>query len=382
MELLKETRFVERLRFFNGQRLFASDLQGLEALNRELRWLHNRSLHQAGIGSGFAVSGRKDEREVTIGPGYAIDAEGREIILTQSLVEPVPPNAGEPDGSPILYDLTVSYPEDVFLEETERREGICHQPGGTIRLKEEPVFCWIELNESGQPKSLAHKQEIKAGKRIRLARVEVLQCRLNKDLSIAQRLNARPPKQPYICCGRVRKPGWRPWMIIPFDPDQLLASMNSSSTHLLWTNSIFPPLILPIGLQADINTCHCGFSTHPCYSANISDGQRVMHFTLDEDSARGVGRTLTFLVDGLVQIVDPQPNQFTVQVLLIVQWLYFEPETPMETVNNMRGRSEQRPMSLAGALPNLIGKMKSMDIDQTISRLFSDWQLTWMGVEG
>jgi hypothetical protein len=43
------------------------------------------------IGNGFAVAGKKGDREVTIGPGYAIDAEGREIVLTQDQVEPVPP---------------------------------------------------------------------------------------------------------------------------------------------------------------------------------------------------------------------------------------------------------------------------------------------------
>jgi hypothetical protein len=112
MDFLNETRFIERLQFFNGQRLFASDLQGIEAFNREMRWLHNKSLHQPGIGNGFAVAGKKDDREVQIGPGYAIDALGREIVLTQTQVEPVPPVAGEEDGTAALFDLTVSYPDD------------------------------------------------------------------------------------------------------------------------------------------------------------------------------------------------------------------------------------------------------------------------------
>ena len=59
MENLLERRFIERLQFFNGQRLFASDLQGLEAFSRGMRWLHNKSLHQPGIGNGFAVAGKK-----------------------------------------------------------------------------------------------------------------------------------------------------------------------------------------------------------------------------------------------------------------------------------------------------------------------------------
>src|ERR1041385_8881006 len=73
MDFLKQTRTIERLQFFNGQRLFAEDLQGIDAFNREMRWLHNISLHQIGIGNGFAVTGKRGEREVRIGPGYAID---------------------------------------------------------------------------------------------------------------------------------------------------------------------------------------------------------------------------------------------------------------------------------------------------------------------
>lgn len=84
MAIFDETRVVERLQFFNGQRLFASDLQGIEAFNREMRWLHNQSLHQPGIGNGFTVSGQKGDRQVSIGAGYAIDARRREIVLTQA----------------------------------------------------------------------------------------------------------------------------------------------------------------------------------------------------------------------------------------------------------------------------------------------------------
>src|SRR5687768_5540890 len=116
MAMLDQAQFMERLRFFDGQRLFASDLENLDSLHREMRELHNRSLHQAGVGSGFAVSGEVGAREVVIGPGYAIDFEGREIIHTQDHSEPVPPVAGDPDGNPVWYDLTVASPDDDSLE--------------------------------------------------------------------------------------------------------------------------------------------------------------------------------------------------------------------------------------------------------------------------
>ena len=94
MSFVEATRSVERQTFFDGQRLFAADLQALEGFNREMRWLHNRSLHQPGIGNGFAVSGRKGDRQVIVGPGYAIDDIGHEIVLTSSRTIPVPPVAG------------------------------------------------------------------------------------------------------------------------------------------------------------------------------------------------------------------------------------------------------------------------------------------------
>src|SRR5207247_7598108 len=123
------TQFLERIQFFNGQRLFAGDLQTLEAFNREMRWLHNQSLHQPGVGSGFAVAGQIGDREVTISAGYALDSLGREIILTETHIEPIPPVADNGSGGSVFYLLTVSYPDDTALRSSETRSGICTQPG-------------------------------------------------------------------------------------------------------------------------------------------------------------------------------------------------------------------------------------------------------------
>ncbi|WP_392408614.1 hypothetical protein ACF3DV_12175 [Chlorogloeopsis fritschii PCC 9212] len=80
MSLLDETRYPERLEFFHGQRLFAPDLQAIEVFNREMRWLHNRSLHQPGIGNGFAVSGEKGDRQVAIGPDTPLMLMGERLF--------------------------------------------------------------------------------------------------------------------------------------------------------------------------------------------------------------------------------------------------------------------------------------------------------------
>ena len=164
--MFDDTRTVERPQFFDGQQLFAADLDGIVAFHRAMRWLHNRSLHQPGVGNGFAVSGRRGDREVPVQPGYALDSEGRELVLLETHVEPVPPVAGEPGGGPAFFDLVVSYPSDDDLEEAETREGVC-LPRGVVRLREHPVFCWVRLirdvNDRLRPLSEAQALEIQNG---------------------------------------------------------------------------------------------------------------------------------------------------------------------------------------------------------------------------
>ncbi|MGB9180940.1 MAG: hypothetical protein WCB68_17035 [Pyrinomonadaceae bacterium] len=341
MSILDETRFLERLQFFDGQRLFAADLQGPDEFNREMRWLHNRSLHQVGIGSGYAVYGKKGDREVKIGAGYAIDAKGREIVLIETRIEPIPPVASDGAGAPMLYDLTVSYPDDSDLEVTETREGVC-LPRGVVRRREVPVFCWIRLNKNGQPIDEKLKQDVLTGMKLVLARAEILNCQLDKDLSIAQRRNARPPRQPYIVCGEAAPTDWQLFTL----QEEGVGTLNNAATV-----SFREPFMAPFGLSAEINTSAAQFQTTPCYSARI-DGPRL-NFVLGSDSDR-----TDFVIDGLISVRDSLPKSFKVNVLLCVQSL-------------TRGRTS---ISLFGNT--------TKDDDTKRLELFSDWKVVWMGVEG
>ena len=279
MDLLGGARFVERLRFFNGQQLFAPDLQGIEEFDRGMRELHNRSLHQPGVGNGFAVSGRRGDREVTIQPGYATDAVGREIVLLDTQTEQVPPVSGEPGGESAFFDLTVLYPSDDDLEEAETRQGVC-LPGGAVRLRERPVFCWVRLRRDAigvlRAVDQAQAARIQAGLLIVLARAEVLNCQLNADLSIAQRRSARPPQQPVIRCATVAVQ-WEPWTL-------------GAETQTA------------IGLKTTVDTTAFGFRSMPCYSARIS-GVRPLEIVLNSEN------TLV-LLDGPAYIQDPTPAGF------------------------------------------------------------------------
>jgi len=74
----------ERLRHHHGQRLLANDLHDQAALDDQLRWWHNRALHDAyGVVDGLAVQPvpGAEPAAVIVNPGLAIDAFGRELIL-------------------------------------------------------------------------------------------------------------------------------------------------------------------------------------------------------------------------------------------------------------------------------------------------------------
>lgn len=288
MDMFDGTRSVERPQFFDGQALFASDLDGVAGFNRSMRWLHNRSLHQPGIGNGYAVSGARGDREARVEPGYALDSRGREIVLLETIVEPVPPVSAEPDGEAVVFDLTVSYPSDDELEEAETREGPC-RTRGVVRLRERPVICWVRLkrdvNDRLRPISERQALEIQSGLKIVLARAEVRNCKLDADLSVAERRNARPPERPYVASGR-RLVQWDQWAVEDPDGGDLA--------------------LVDIGLQAWVDTSAAEFRVVPCYSARVH-GRRPLQVSVP-------GQDDVFLVDLPAFVQDAAAGGFMCHV--------------------------------------------------------------------
>ena len=70
-----------RVNYFPGRLLTADDLAAEQAATRDSRWLHNRLLHGDGVATGLDVT--VEDGSVHVSPGMAIDALGREVILTQ-----------------------------------------------------------------------------------------------------------------------------------------------------------------------------------------------------------------------------------------------------------------------------------------------------------
>ena len=344
MSILDETRFVERFQFFNGQRLFASDLQGADDFNREMRWTHNRSLGQPGIGSGFAVYGKRNDREVVIGAGYAVDALGREAVLTTTVTRQVPPVAADEAGKPIFYDLAVSYPDDDALEETETREGIC-LPRGVVRRREVPVFCWIRLDDQRQPIDPRLKQDILTGLRLILARAEVFNCQLNADLTVSVRRDVRPPRLPYVVCGQESPTAW---------DIRELPPIGNGESFLTTPAGLVSPFIVPTGLTATVDTSAAEFQTTPIYSARIA-GPRILTIPNGDGSSEAI-------VEGLIDIPVAQagPKSFTIEVLLLAQ-----PFTQSFIATSVWRNDDP----------------SAEDLTQFL-KLFDKWTVVWMGVEG
>ncbi|HMI52385.1 MAG TPA: hypothetical protein VK525_12790 [Candidatus Saccharimonadales bacterium] len=317
------TQFRERIQFFNGERLFASDLQDLESFDREIRWLHNQSLHQPGVGSGYATIGNKGDRQVTISPGYALDSLGREIILTQTEVLPIPPVADNGAGDSVFYYLTVSYPNDADLKPSETRDGIC-LPQGVVRLREEPVFCWVLLSDTKtnrQPVDPNLKDLIRKQLYIVLAQIEVFNCQLRQPISMAQRRNARPAKQPRVACGAEVNPVWE---LHPF-------STGAQTTQ----PSIAGLSLFPQWASAMIDTSSGGFQATPIYQARLA-GPRVIQLP------QGV-----LLVDAFVDISAPTPTGFTIEIYIF--------------------------MSVPPQVAAELGTAQNPSVPK--------WQVVWMGVE-
>jgi hypothetical protein len=192
---------LERITFFPGQRLHAEDLTDVQSVDRELRWLHNRSLHTWGIGTGFGVSGEAGESSVRIEPGYGIDCAGREIILTETQTKPIPAVAGDQQGNPVEFFLTAEYQADERQAVRERRRGVC-VPDGTVRLAEAPLIRWKS------------RSDLREGFELVLAQVWIRNCRLNRAVSLSVRRSARPSEHPYIAAGQTPSGGtaWTVWM--------------------------------------------------------------------------------------------------------------------------------------------------------------------------
>ena len=256
---------LERITFFDGQQLTAADLTDQQRANRELRWLHNRSLHNWGIGAGLGVTGERGSRTVTVDPGYGVDHAGREIILTETRVMPVPAIASAAGGQEAIFYIVAAYRADQDQLVSESRSRVC-MPEGGVRLREEPLITWRK------PDQLAE------GFELILAKAWIKNCQLSRPLCLAVRRNARAAQQPYIVSGQTEA---------------------GNTAWTLWQEGN-----QKLGVQTVVDTTSARFRTTPSYVAHLA-GERYL--------ASSPGPLLAI---GFSATVNATPEQFTMQVLL------------------------------------------------------------------
>jgi hypothetical protein len=85
-------RQLERLRYWQGQRLRSRDFNDEATYTALLRAWHNRALHAAGYGivEGLGIEFPSGGHEVEVRPGLAYDAAGRELLLARPVTMPLP----------------------------------------------------------------------------------------------------------------------------------------------------------------------------------------------------------------------------------------------------------------------------------------------------
>lgn len=273
---------LERVTFFRGQRLTDRDLTELQRAQQELRWLHNRSLHSWGIGIGFAVSGERGDTVISVGSGYGVDCQGRDVILTEPITITVPAVAGGPGGAEAVYYLVAAYQSNEKQTITEQRPGVC-LPEGTVRLSEEPLIDWRT------------PEQLLEGHELVLAQAWIRNCQLSRPLSLTPRRFARPAQQPYIAAGEtgVETTAWELW--------------GEGAENL--------------GLLTHVDTSAARFTSTPNYMANVA-GDRYL---LDDDG-------LEVLISGIAIVTDATPDSFTLRVRTQVERSQIVGDTPVTIV--------------------------------------------------
>jgi hypothetical protein len=132
---------VERVNYYNGERLEAADLLLDQSYHITLRRLVNRGFFSPGVVQGLTIT-TSNPTTVTLAAGFALDPQGREIVLTRHQKIAVPNHT--PSSGIGGYYLTIRYHE-------ARSPGPSPDcaptsaSGPPSRIDEAPVLGWTEL---------------------------------------------------------------------------------------------------------------------------------------------------------------------------------------------------------------------------------------------
>jgi hypothetical protein len=271
----------ERIVYRDGQLLTAPDMSDEKSYEDRLRWLHVANLHATwGIVFGLTVSVRSGEKTVTVEPGYAVDDEGRDILLSEQMEIPIPHVLGA-----ATLVLTASYQRDASFRLRSRLAQVCLREGAS-KLLEQPAFYWQ------QPTDLSF------GPQIPLVKVELFNGILQGQPDFRLRRYARRESVPIIGWGNT-EPGETGWVM----GDQ---PQPPNDVKSLW-------------LRIKVDTSEAGFTQTPHYFAflrgyGVNNPDRLV--TEDDIKAvRDEGQESAVFLNHLSFIMDPTVISFTYRIL-------------------------------------------------------------------
>lgn len=282
----------DRITYRDGQLLTARDLRDDRRRDDRLRRLHTRYLHETwGIALGFKVRKAADNKAVVVGPGYAVDSAGRDILLAEGIHVPVPNVIG-----PETFVLTVSYQEDEAFRDRPDLAGLCLSDGLDPR-HERPIFAW------------RRPEDVRFGPQVPLAHVAVAEGTIQLDFRV--RRNARPLVRPHIGWGAT-EPGRTRWHF-----EAKLESPN-------------------YGLYAIVDTSAAGFTKRPYYFALLRGdfGTSVDRPPgLFQPDAWPTGTEPAFFLNAFGFITNATPKSFTYRIIPAGRLPFGAPIGPEEAEN-------------------------------------------------
>jgi hypothetical protein len=211
-------RPFDRVTYRDGQLLASRDLQDDVRANQRLRGLHTRYLHGTwGIALGFEVSAGVSDTAVRVGPGYAIDEQGHELVLAETLDVPVPESS-----TPTMFVLVMTWQSDTGFAPKPDVNAVCLGEGLNPR-NERPVIAW------------RRSDQVRFGPEVPLAAAVVNNGALIAPLSLSVRRYAARQIRPHVGFAT----------IVP---------------HL----EIFDG-----GFSVDVDTSEAGFTTTPVYVVKL-----------------------------------------------------------------------------------------------------------------
>jgi len=228
-----DQRQLERTRYWQGQMFQSRDLQGQVATDLQLRWWHNRALHQAyGVALGYEATPLREGfllHGFEFAPGVAYDCFGRALVLLRNQKVLLPDN---PQRLPLT--LVVRYSETADFPDPRLTDGACPTCCEDSMAEEHPEFVWT-LADPPSPAMGVPLARVIYNEKTHLAEV-------NTSFVL---MTTEPLARPYLATGATL-PGSTPW------------KLWSAADRI-------------IGLETIVDTSSAGFSQTPCYFAWLAN---------------------------------------------------------------------------------------------------------------